>query len=92
MSHVQATDSRPAKVIGAVDPTTGLFQCCLKAIDLHADRNHMMVCSGCQQTIKCFKTEREFRNYRVFCESRNRDIKIGKYKERYVVVFYSYIT
>lgn len=66
--------------------------CCLKTIDIHSNNNRMMVCPECKQIIKCFREEKDFRNYLIFCHSRRRNVKTTIYDNQYVVVFNSYNT
>ena len=62
-------------------------ECCYDTLTQHSTHNMMMVCSSCKKMIKCFDSESKFKNFVSFCHSRRRDILIGKFEERDLVIY-----
>lgn len=66
---------------------TPLKKCCRDTIDLLAVHNPMILCQKCQRLIKCFLNKNSFKNYIVFCKSRNRNVLVDFYDPYHVVIF-----
>ena len=89
------TSVNPAKPLVTLDDEIDIQEinpCCQETVEVHAINNPIMVCQHCKQLIKCFKDQRAFRNYLVFCKSRGRKVLAGEHQGYYVVVFRSYET
>lgn len=65
-------------------------QCCIDTINVHARFNPMMVCSECKHIIKCFKDEAAYSKYLQFCQSRKRQVSIGRVDDYHTIIFKSY--
>ena len=83
-------DNLPKKLAPTMFVASNLRDCCKDTIDTHALYNPMILCQSCKRLIKCFKEEREFRNYVVFCQSRGRRFDVGDHGEYKAVIFENY--
>ena len=60
--------------------------CCIQTMDNHSAHNHMIVCDECNDLIKLFSNGAAFRNYLKFCQSKDREVLSGRYKDFYVII------
>jgi hypothetical protein len=65
-------------------------KCCEQTLESHAANNPMMVCGTCKQILKCFSTEKSYRNFMTFCKSRHRKTQDFFYDPYYVVIYRAY--
>ena len=57
-------------------------KCCKETIHFHSDHNKLIVCENCHKKIKIYDNFDIYKNFLVFCNSRNRQVlssKVGDY-------------
>ena len=60
--------------------------CCIDTINAHSAHNHMLVCSECNDLIKLYLDPVAYRNYLRFCQTKDRNVIYGMYKEFSVII------
>jgi hypothetical protein len=67
-----------------------LNKCCINSLKKHVDKNTMISCPDCRFIIKCFSGEDQYKNYVMFCKSRQRQIETTKYQDYFIVCYRAY--